>query len=121
MLRDKYHGQACAYCSRPMDRGHPKLLPTRDHVIPVCRGGTAKVICCTTCNGLKADMMPDVWAAYMAANPGWWLLSKAERRARARSSRRQYDLPNMRGNRVVKRGTARKPVIVPPELIWETT
>lgn len=100
-----------------MDRGSFYLQPTRDHVIPLSRGGTLKIICCHKCNGLKGDMMPDAWAAYMAANPGWWLLSKAERRRRARAGHRQYEHPNHRGN--IRQGSPPlPPVVVPPELVF---
>ena len=70
-----------------MQLGHPKLEPTREHVMPQCRGGRTIIIACLQCNGIKADMLPDQWESYMAANPGWWLLTKAERRARARQPR----------------------------------
>jgi hypothetical protein len=31
------------------------------------------VWCCTLCNNIKADMMPEAWLAFMEANPNWWL------------------------------------------------
>lgn len=117
MNRLTSHGKPCPYCQRLMDRGTFKLQPTRDHIVPQSRGGSARLICCLTCNGIKADMMPEAWAAYMAANPGWWLLSAAERRARARAGRRQYDMPNKNGNRIARQPRA-MPVVVPPELIF---
>jgi hypothetical protein len=66
-----------------MDQGNVHMMPTRDHTIPRCKGGhrSPKVICCRICNNLKGDMLPAEWDAYMAANPGWWLLTKAQRRA----------------------------------------
>lgn len=120
MFRDIHHGKTCPYCRRTMDRGSVRLHPTRDHVIPRCRGGTEKIICCLTCNGLKADMLPEEWSAYMMANPGWWLLSRAERRARRRATLRQYDHPDKRGNIIRRRqgSPPMPPVIVPPELIF---
>lgn len=111
-IRDIHHNAPCPYCKRRMDRDHFQLRPTRDHVIPRSRKGTVKIVCCNKCNGIKGDMMPAEWDAYMAANPGWWLLSKAERRAR-----RKLDLRAL-PPRHVPQGTAPSPVIVPPELIW---
>ena len=118
-----YDGKACPYCRRAMDIRDFHRRPTRDHVIPVSRGGTEKVICCNKCNGIKGDMMPDAWEAYMLANPGWWLLTKAERKRRRVASARQYDHPNGKGN-VIRRGRQGSPpmgpVVVPPEYIWST-
>jgi hypothetical protein len=122
MIRDKAHGETCPYCHRTMDKRNFHLQPTRDHVIPRCRGGTVKIICCLKCNGIKSDMLPDAWAAYMAANPGWWLLTKAERKARRRAARRVYGMPDGRGN-VIRKPQGTPPAalpIVPPEFIWMT-
>jgi len=118
MYRDLHHGKPCPYCKRPMDRRSFHLQPTRDHVIPRCRGGRKLIICCLKCNGIKGDMLPDVWAAYMAANPGWWKLSKAELRRRRRMGVRKYDHPNCKGNLIRQGSPPPKPVIVPPEFIW---
>lgn len=68
-------------------------------------------------------MMPDQWASYMAANPGWWLLSREERRARARmayrNEHRQRGVPNIHGNFVSRQGLPpMPPVVVPTSLIW---
>lgn len=116
MFRDQHHGKPCPYCKRTMDRASFHLQPTRDHVIPASRGGRTKIICCHKCNGIKADMMPGQWELYMAENPGWWLLSKAERRARSRAERRAYDFPNKKGN--VVRSRRVPPIVVPKELIY---
>lgn len=116
MIRNRAHGQPCPYCRRQMDRSSFDLQPTRDHVIPRSRNGTIQIICCQKCNGVKADMMPDVWAAWMDANPGWWLLSRVELRA----VRRGHRVP-LRNRRFIRprQGTAPlKPTVVPPELIF---
>lgn len=122
MLRDKHHGEPCPYCLRKMDRGSWKLVPTRDHVMPVSRGGTRKIICCLTCNGIKGDMLPQQWEIYMANNPGWWLLSKAERRQRRGAKQQKYDYPNGNGDlirgRPSRQGSEKLPVVVPPALIF---
>lgn len=52
------------------------LRKTRDHYIPLSRGGTdAKEnirLACYRCNSLKGNMMPDVWEQFMRNNPLWW-------------------------------------------------
>lgn len=79
----------CTYCDRETAkpcavRRNDPLTRTRDHVIPLSKGGTNtasnRVISCLRCNSLKGDMMPDEWAAFMQANPGWWTQTKYERR-----------------------------------------
>lgn len=65
-------GQPCAYCKRPMSIKEPGLWPTRDHVVPLSKGGRETVWACFLCNQLKADMMPDDWEAFMASFPQWW-------------------------------------------------
>lgn len=105
-------GNPCAYCARGMTkRGPRQLYPTRDHVIPVSRGGTKTVWACERCNAIKGNMMPDEWAAFMAANPGWWTMGRADIRA-AKNQRRE-----------LKRGSYRYTglsVPVPPRLIYST-
>lgn len=66
--------ETCHYCSRPLQpRGTDSpLAATRDHVVPKSKGGRKTVPCCRTCNEIKADRLPDEWAAYMAENPMWW-------------------------------------------------
>lgn len=111
MFRDTHHGKPCKYCQRPMDRVDVRLHATRDHIIPRCRGGSKKgiVICCATCNGIKADMTPDEWQAYMIATPSWWLLSRAQRRTLNR--KRRGLAPRNRGRRMI---------VVPANLIYTT-
>ena len=96
-----------------------RLQPTRDHVVPQSRGGRSIIICCLQCNGIKADMLPDQWASYMAANPGWWMLTRAERRARAREPRVAARLAKWGPRRAQRQGSPpAAPVVVPPQLIW---
>lgn len=127
MLRDLHHGKPCPYCQRNMNTRDTRLHPTRDHVIPRCRGGTAKIICCLTCNGIKADMLPEEWDGFMEANPGWWHLTRVELRLIKRGMRGLTVIPRSRGMRRIKCGGVRQgtapapPVIVPPALIWELT
>jgi hypothetical protein len=75
----------CAYCKREMKPRSTLTLGrltglerTRDHYIPLSRGGTnAKENIrpsCYRCNNIKGNMMPDEWAAFMAANPCWWAM-----------------------------------------------
>lgn len=118
MLRNTHHGSLCPYCERTMTSRDTRLMPTRDHVIPASRGGRAKIICCQTCNGIKADMMPLAWDAFMAANPAWWTLTKYDLR---RIRRAALGLPALRRARrlgYVRQGTAPVLVVVPPELIF---
>lgn len=79
----------CHYCRRETIRSillkrNDPLTRTRDHVIPLSKGGTNarenKVIACLRCNNLKGDMMPDEWQAYMDANPQWFDRTKRERK-----------------------------------------
>jgi hypothetical protein len=102
-----------------MDRGDARLMPTRDHVIPASRGGRTKIICCQTCNGIKADMLPGEWIVFMEQNPSWWLLSRIELRRIRRRARGLPVVNRPRGIHTVRQGTAPlPPVVVPPELIW---
>jgi hypothetical protein len=58
----------------------------------------------------------------MRANPRWWTLTKAERRARARATKEQQRTEKW-GARVKRRelqgSPPAAPVVVPPELIWK--
>lgn len=84
-----YAGKPCPYCKRPMDASERDLSPTRDHhPVPRSKGGRRTITCCAKCNGLKGDMSADEWALYMAANPGWWTLTRRERQARKREAER---------------------------------
>lgn len=72
-----YHGKSCPYCNRPMDLAKIQLMPTRDHYpIPKSRGGRRTIICCLTCNHLKADMAADAWEAFIVENRGGWFVAR---------------------------------------------
>lgn len=64
-----HHGRKCFWCQRIMQSGSRFLKPTRDHVIPKSRGGTKTVICCLSCNNLKGDMPPAIWALMLERFP----------------------------------------------------
>ena len=115
------HGRPCPYCGRQMERFHPKLDPTRDHVMPQSLGGTKIIICCAQCNHIKADMPPDVWAGFMAAHPGWWLLTKYELRAIRRGPKAESREAKWGPRRQRQGSPPTKPVVVPPGLIWSKT
>jgi hypothetical protein len=92
LLPNERHTMKCTYCKRDTIKAakvrlNDPLTRTRDHVIPLCRGGLDtrenKVIACLRCNSIKGDMMPDEWAAYMEANPMWWTLTRYQRRLRS--------------------------------------
>jgi hypothetical protein len=110
MNRKAHHGKPCPYCKRQMNLQDARLTPTRDHAVPKSMGGRSIVICCWQCNNIKANMMPDVWAAYMLAHPGWWMASKGERRRVMAALRVRARLSRI--------GPRRVPVIVPPELVY---
>jgi len=52
-------GYRCQYCGRPNEALRPRESLTRDHVIPISRGGlnvwTNVVTACSTCNTRKAN------------------------------------------------------------------
>jgi hypothetical protein len=98
-----------------MDRRAAWLHPTRDHVLPRSRGGTRTIICCATCNGIKGDMLPLAWEAFMEANPRWWKLSRRELRL-LRRDLVQADAFRRIGQR--QGAPPLPPVIVPKELIY---
>ena len=115
MLRDVHHGKPCKYCNREMNARDARLQATRDHVLPVSRGGRVKVICCLTCNGIKADMLPNQWELFMAENPGWWKLSRYElRRLRRAALGLKPSAKDVAKTRAIKCGG----VVVPPELVY---
>lgn len=70
--------RGCHWCGRPMTvkRQLEKLRSTdatRDHVIPISKGGKNeaenRVRACNRCNGLKGNMLPDAWRAWMERHP----------------------------------------------------
>lgn len=101
-----------------MDRRSYALQPTRDHIVPVSRGGREKIICCITCNGIKADMLPEVWEAFMEEHPQWWLLTRMELRRIQRAARGLPTLRQKARRHRVLQGSSHAPVIVPKELIY---
>lgn len=119
MFRDAHHNQPCQYCLRPMNRADRKLHATRDHINPRCRGGGPIVVACITCNGIKGNMLHDVWQAFMAAHPSWWTLTKYELRMIQRAA---IGLPTVPRKRAVRFVSARRlPVVVPPSLIYRAS
>lgn len=58
-IRDGYR---CQYCDRHVTEFFRNEYPTRDHVVPLSRGGkdewTNIVMCCSTCNHRKDDRTP---------------------------------------------------------------
>lgn len=52
--------KSCYYCEREFDEN---LTKTRDHIIPLCKGGVNAqinlVYCCSECNGFKGGLMPE--------------------------------------------------------------
>lgn len=52
---------SCCYCGRHFDE---RLEKTKDHFIPISRGGKDGVnimYACWPCNKWKADLMPNTW------------------------------------------------------------
>jgi len=63
----------CPYCRRKMsDEGDWDRRPSVDHVVPRSKGGKEKVWCCTKCNGMKGDMLPDEWRIFRSRNQDWF-------------------------------------------------
>lgn len=55
-------GKSCPYCGCIMRiKGSGLEMPTRDHVLPLSKGGTAILIVCYGCNNRKGDIMPDLF------------------------------------------------------------
>lgn len=60
----------CYYCERPygaQQKGGEILLKTKDHIIPISKGGRLRfkkniLYCCDKCNQLKADLTPSEFA-----------------------------------------------------------
>ena len=57
---EKYNKDYCRYCRRPFSE---YVVKTKDHVVPVSRGGLNtkenKVPCCSDCNSWKSDYTLD--------------------------------------------------------------
>ena len=77
--RDDYQ---CQYCGRRANELKPRESLTRDHLIPMSRGGTNEwsnvVTACSSCNTRKANRMPAETRNYIAT-----LAPVAERREAA--------------------------------------
>lgn len=86
-LHGRGRGGSCPYCKRAMDKKDAHLKPTKDHTIPVSRGGKVWIWCCNLCNQYKGDMMPSEWDRYMREHPKWWLQTKGERHAERKARR----------------------------------
>jgi hypothetical protein len=71
-------GECCAYCKRALEprNSNSRVAATKDHIVPITRGGVRKVWCCRQCNGLKANMLLDEWHTFMARYPEWWKMSE---------------------------------------------
>lgn len=55
----QHNGKKCPYCGYIMHTPSDFLYPTRDHVVPKSKGGSAILVVCYACNNAKGDMMPD--------------------------------------------------------------
>jgi 5-methylcytosine-specific restriction endonuclease McrA len=65
----RHAGRSCPYCLVTMDKGGPiQNRPTRDHMIPLSRGGmnvvTNITIVCHGCNQEKGALLPDEFVAW---------------------------------------------------------
>jgi len=56
-------GYRCQFCSRPQAQLKPRECLTRDHLVPLSRGGTNAwtnvVTACSTCNARKGSHLPE--------------------------------------------------------------
>ncbi len=68
--RDNY---SCQYCHRNAGQLHSRECLTRDHVIPISRGGTNEwtnvVTACSKCNTRKGNRLPDECGMQPATPP----------------------------------------------------
>ncbi|MGI9627183.1 MAG: HNH endonuclease [Longimicrobiales bacterium] len=66
-------GYRCQYCSRPKQALRNREFLTRDHVVPVSRGGGNAwdnvVTACSTCNHRKGDRLPAEAGFRLATQP----------------------------------------------------
>lgn len=60
----KVFTQICRYCHQPFE-SDGDLEKTKDHIIPISKGGFDKKInrvpCCYNCNQWKSDKLPEDW------------------------------------------------------------
>jgi 5-methylcytosine-specific restriction endonuclease McrA len=68
--RDRYR---CQYCGRHMTELKPREALTRDHLIPISRGGlnlwTNVVTACSPCNTRKGNRLPDEIGMHPLTHP----------------------------------------------------
>lgn len=66
-------GYTCQYCGRTAGQLRPRESLTRDHVVPLSRGGTNAwtnvVTACSGCNTRKAHHLPDEIGMHLAHAP----------------------------------------------------
>jgi len=69
--RDRYR---CQYCGRGQAELRPREALTRDHLVPLSRGGTNNwtnvVTACSPCNTRKANHLPSEIGMHPLHNPG---------------------------------------------------
>ena len=82
--RDRY---ACQYCRRPSHELKPRESLTRDHLVPLSRGGTNEwtnvVTACSSCNTRKSNKLPHeigMYPVHAPVEPHFVHLSWAVRR-----------------------------------------
>jgi hypothetical protein len=97
-LHRRKSSNRCFWCQHPLiktDLPPKRLTPeqrkhakTRDHLVPVIKGGRLTVPCCSTCNSLKGGMDPIIFAEKHRPHMlGWFLdcvVGEANRIARER-------------------------------------
>ena len=68
--RDRYR---CQYCGRAAFELRPREALTRDHLVPLSRGGTNHwsnvVTACSTCNARKGNQLPEEIGMHPLTNP----------------------------------------------------
>jgi 5-methylcytosine-specific restriction endonuclease McrA len=68
--RDRYR---CQYCGRAAIELRPREALTRDHLVPLSRGGTNHwsnvVTACSTCNARKGNLLPEEIGMHPLSNP----------------------------------------------------
>lgn len=59
------NGKPCPYCAHDMDLTKHRKRPSRDHIVPLARGGpnlaSNIVMCCARCNYDKASKLLEEW------------------------------------------------------------
>lgn len=65
----KAYSGRCFYCDKKFDKNNPRSYSTRDHIIPISKGGVNNmrnyVNACVRCNGFKGNKTPDELANYI--------------------------------------------------------